>query len=41
MICMSIHHLKTTKTEVVLFVLSALSTDSNDFDFFLNMLQYE
>ena len=30
MICLSVHHLKSTKTEFVLFVLSALFTDSYD-----------
>ena len=38
MICLSIHYLKSTKTESVIFVLFALSTDSTDFDSFL-MLQ--
>ena len=39
MICLSIHHLQSTKTKFVLFVLFVLFTDSNDFDSFL-MLQY-
>ena len=40
MIFLSSHHLQSTKTESVLFVLFALFTDSNDFDSYPTTCSY-